>query len=304
MFFLLIYLATIRCSDYIWFIPNDDTKITAYVSLRSIDKNIKSSLLTHRLGFFISAKKISNYCFYTNFFEYGSLCYFEPVNDDVYHKIPKMLESVHFKYNKDLENAISFYNNRFMLKTTITLKKDKESWFELLFLSRNKSNIKFKRSNHYISKNRFSIQEIKWGSYECKHKPEGIKCCDELYKRSKFKHADFYVAEELKTLKFRSTEESVREKLRLNDIRNKRFKFFSNNDNATETTDIIVEDIKNQEEQGKLNAQIIKNYIPNGKQSVDNCNFLTNMEEDLHNKTLDKVSDLHLNKDNFFNLNC
>ncbi|WUR02533.1 putative SP-containing membrane protein [Vairimorpha necatrix] len=279
MFFLFFYSITIFCSDYIFIHSISDTGLSVYVSLNSLDNEIQSSLLIHKLSRLDTLKSWMNRYIWKWFdIEISNPpYYFYPVDIPVYREVADLLESVRFNNNEELELAKLFFNNRYILKTTFTPEKGKPYYIERLQVKRGPVQFIFVGSDNSIFYDNKKIKKIKWENRKLEHTAGKVKDRSKIYQIGLFKHADFY-RPRYKKLFFKPTKEAVSIKSIHNKPREKELNYSLCKNNVTKTREITRKNVKNQEEIKKLNVKIVKENNFKNKKSVDYHNNETNVE--------------------------
>ncbi|WUR03892.1 uncharacterized protein VNE69_06205 [Vairimorpha necatrix] len=183
MIFPSLNLFTAFCSDYLLIIPSTSTDFNIYLSLNNLDNISYLSILI------AECHPLEHYNEITNIFSsnsHKSLYRFNPITSNELNDLLK------FKIYEDLEMINLFYNNKFILKTTLSLVRNRSYYITgMFFYNNNNSNCFYKTSKRNIFFSNKMLQEIKWGfcgySEINKERVDVSKLCEEEY----FKPEDF-----------------------------------------------------------------------------------------------------------------
>ncbi|WUR03891.1 putative SP-containing membrane protein [Vairimorpha necatrix] len=147
MIFPLINLLGIFCGDYAFIDPKDDKYSNVYMSLNNLEtvENLEITIISKRYN----KKEIE-----------GIIYYFETLNIKEQEDLITSLEEFDFRNDEELEMIKNFYDNKFILKTTVDRKKENVNRVRGLFISIDPKKSFYKTSPIYMFNDEKNIQEL------------------------------------------------------------------------------------------------------------------------------------------------
>ncbi|WUR02531.1 uncharacterized protein VNE69_02058 [Vairimorpha necatrix] len=305
MLVLFFYSITIFCSDYIFIDKNSDTEISLYVSLNNLDNLLFSSLLVHKQSSSECYKeKVNNIMkMFENEITNPPYC-FKPVNDIAYTELKKLLESVQFDNNEELEMAKLFYKNKYILKTTFNLENEKLYYIEQLFVKGNPQRYLFKGICNDIFNENKNIMEIKWLRGEYENSKYLSKDVNDIYCKCLFNSTYFYHTEDKEPLEYKQTKDTVNNESKQSSRRIMGIENMINHANETEKMDYSRSKYeKNLEEYKQRFEQIIQDNSNNSNSRDGEYRLETNIVDILNDGDRELDQCYHIDDDNGLNSN-